>query len=149
MPKEHIQAAVAVSLEPQQVIRFVSDIRNRSKYLQSLKSVSTIHGSPGVATKSWNWKWEMMGHEFEGTGKTVAYEPGRLYAFVTEGGIVSRFTYQAEPENEGTRLSIDVDFDVPTEFADRDDLDGLLTITSVRAQDSALNLKQVMENAAN
>ena len=148
MPKKQIQVAVSVNLEPEEVIRFISDIRNRSKYLESFKSVSHIQGSPGEATKSWDWKWELMGHEFEGTGKTVSYEPGRLYSFVTEGGIESCFTYRAEPAGDGTRLSIDVDFEVPQPFVDRNDLEDLLTITSVRAQESAWNLKRLMEAAS-
>lgn len=148
MPRKTIQAAVSVSLGPEEVIRFVSDIRNRSKYLQTLKSVSNIEGTPGEVTRRWNWKWEWMGQEFEGTGKTVDFEPCQHYSFVTEGGIESHFTYRAEAENEGTRLSIDVDFEVPQAFVDRKDLEGLLTITRVRAQESAWNLKRLMEAAS-
>ncbi len=148
MLTKQIQAVASVNLDPEDVIRFVTDIRNRSKYLESLTSVSNIQGAPGEVTKSWNWKWDLLGHEFEGTGRTVDFEPGRLYSFVTEGGIQSRFTYRAEPENDGTRLWIEVDFEVPPSFADREDLDGLLTITKVRAQDSALRLKELMEQGS-
>ena len=50
MPTKQIQAAVSVNREPKEVIGFVSDIRNRLKYLQSLKSVSNVEGSPAEAT---------------------------------------------------------------------------------------------------
>lgn len=145
MPRTQIQAAVSLRFDPEAVIRFVSDIRNRSAYLQSLKSVSNIQGAPGEVTRSWNWKWDLLGNHFAGTGKMIAYEPGRLYSFVTEGGIDSRFHYRAKPENGGTRLSIEVDFEVPQLLAERRGIDGMLTVAKVRAQESAWELKHVME----
>ena len=51
--------------------------------------------------------------EFQGTAKCLKYEPGKLYSFKTEGGISSTWTYTAQPEGGGTKLTIHVDFEVP------------------------------------
>ena len=88
----------------------------------------------------------MLGIEFEGTGHTVEYEAGRRYAFTTEGGIDSKFVYEAAPAETGTNLNIRVDFDVPESLLSRAGLDGL--IESMKQQDAdqaAQNLKTILD----
>jgi hypothetical protein len=144
MPQTRIQAAVSVSHDPISIIRFVADVRNRIRYQDSLTSVTKIDGAPGEVTQSWNWTWDSFGNKFEGLGETVEYDEGRLYCFVTEGEIVSRFTYRAERVEAGSRLFIDVEFDLPKVFADHHDLKGLLTVAQVRAQDAAFRLQTLI-----
>jgi carbon monoxide dehydrogenase subunit G len=145
MSKKNLQVAVSIDLDPETVISFIADIRNRTKYLQSLKAVSNIQGDPGKVTKSWDWKWDLLGEEFEGTGRTVQYEAGRCYSFVTEGAIESQFTYRAESEGEGTRLTVDVEVEIPASLAGNEGLDELLAGAKERGQQSMQKLKAMME----
>lgn len=144
MSKKNLQVAVSIDRDPEAVISFIADIRNRTKYLQSLKAVSNIHGDPGEVTKSWGWKWDLLGQEFEGTARTVKYEAGHCYSFVTEGGIESQFTYRAEPEGEGTRLTVDVEVEVPAALVGHESLDELLASAKERGQQSMQKLKAMM-----
>ena len=146
MSTQNVQVTVSISNTPEAVIAFVSDIRNRAKYLQSLKSVSDIQGEPGEVGATWRWIWDLLDHEFEGTGRCTDFQAGRRYAFVTEGGIASQFSYQAEPQGEGTNLTIDVDFEVPAALlAGQEGLDGLLAIAKQRGQEAVQGLKQMLE----
>ena len=54
-----------------------------------------------------------MGMEFVGTGRSLAYEPGKTYSFKTEGGIASTWTYTVASEGKGTRLTIQVEYQAP------------------------------------
>jgi carbon monoxide dehydrogenase subunit G len=145
MSKQNIQATASINSSPEAVISFVADIRNRLKYLQSLKSISDIQGEPGEVGSSWRWTWDLLGQEFKGTGRCVEYEAGRRYSFVTEGGIASQFTYQAEPQGEGTNLTIDVEFDVPEALAGQEGLDDLLANAKQRGQEAVQSLKAMLE----
>ena len=51
--------------------------------------------------------------EFEGVGRCLKHEPGRLYSFKTEGGADSTWTYHAVPDAEGTRLAIQAEYEIP------------------------------------
>ena len=55
MSTKNIQVAVSINRGPEDVIGFVSDVRNRPKYIQSLKSISDIQGEPGEISNSWHW----------------------------------------------------------------------------------------------
>lgn len=140
-----IQADVWIENTPESVINFISDIRNREKYQQSLKSITDIQGEPGQIGSTWRWKWDLMGNEFEGLGRCVEYDPGQRYSFVTEGGLVSRFTYHAEPENGGTKLTVNVDFDVPEVLLEQVGLDNLLSAARQRGKEAVQNLKSMLE----
>ena len=98
---------------PEAVMAFIADLRNRTRYLPSLKSLTDIQGDPSAAGTTWRWKFAVLGREFEGTGRCLEHEPGRLYSFQTEGGLESVWTYRAEPDGDGTKLSIHVEFQVP------------------------------------
>ena len=98
---------------PEAVISYVADPRNRPLFFPSLKSISDIQGDPTAEGTSWKWTFATLGMEFQGKGHCVKHVPGKLYSFKTEGGIESTITYRAEPEGDGTRLSIQVDYQVP------------------------------------
>ena len=145
MSKQIIQVAVPINATPEAVIGFVADIRNRAKYLQSLKSISDIQGDPGEVGTSWRWNWDLLGQEFEGTGTCVEYEAGTRYSFVTEGGIASKFTYSAEPQGEGTNLTIDVEFEIPEILSAQEGLEELLASAKQRGQEAVQSLKAMLE----
>jgi hypothetical protein len=45
--------------------------------------------------------------------RMMAYEPGKMYSFKTEGGVESTWTYTVAPEGKGTRLIIQVEYQPP------------------------------------
>ncbi|QDV40422.1 Polyketide cyclase / dehydrase and lipid transport [Stieleria neptunia] len=145
MSKKTLQVSVSIDRDPETVIGFISDLRNRMKYLQSLKGASNLQGEPGEVTKSWDWKWDLLGQEFQGSAKTVQHEPGRCYSFVTEGGIESQFTYRAEPEAAGTKLTVTVEAEIPAALAGVEGLDELLAGAAERGQQSMQKLKSLLE----
>jgi carbon monoxide dehydrogenase subunit G len=107
----HINAA------PEKVLAFIADVRNRTRYVSSLKSLTVAQGDPSAVGSTWKWKFAVLGREFEGTGRCLKNEPGKIYSFQTEGGLESTWTYRAEPDAGGTKLSVHVEFKLPAAFA--------------------------------
>ena len=107
-----------INAPPDKVLAFIGDVRNRTRYVPSLKALTDVHGDPagGVGT-TWKWKFAVLGREFEGTGKCVKFEAGKLYSFQTQGGLESTWTYTAAPDGEGTKLSVHVEFKIPDNLA--------------------------------
>jgi carbon monoxide dehydrogenase subunit G len=113
MSERSIEVIANIRNTPEAVISYIADVRHRTDYLTSLKSVTDVREAPGQMGTTWRWTWSALGLEFEGTGTCVAYEPGKLYSFRTEGGIASTWTYTAAPEGGGTKLTIRAEFEVP------------------------------------
>jgi hypothetical protein len=108
-----IDVTAKIENTPEAVMGYIANVRNRPLYLPSLKSVSDIKEAPGGPGTTWKWIWVSLGMEFEGIGRCLKHEPGRLYSFKTEGGIETTWTYTAKPDGEGTKLTIHVDYTVP------------------------------------
>jgi carbon monoxide dehydrogenase subunit G len=102
-----------IKAPPDKVLGFIADVRNRTRYLPSLKSLTDITGEPAAAGTTWKWRFAVLGKEFEGTGRCLKYEPGKLYSFQTQGGLESTWTYRAEPDAGGTKLAVHVEFKIP------------------------------------
>ena len=84
--------------------------------------------------------------EFEGTGRVVKHEPGRLYSFTTQGGITSTWTYRAEPEGKGTKLSVHVDYEVPERARPRLTSEPILeSMRKAEAERAIQNLKVILD----
>jgi carbon monoxide dehydrogenase subunit G len=131
---------------PEAIIGYIADVRNRPLYLPSLKSVSDIQGEPSAAGTSWRWTWVSLGMEFEGRGRCLQHEPGKLYSFRTEGGIASTWTYRAEGEGKGTRLSIHIEYEIPERARPRLPSDAIAEAMKKTEADRVVqNLKHILD----
>jgi carbon monoxide dehydrogenase subunit G len=113
MTAQQVKASVVIDNTPEKVLGYIADVRNRTFFLPSLKAITDVKGDPASANTAWTWTWVLMGMEFVGTGRSLAYEPGKRYSFKTEGGIESTWTYTAAPEGKGTRLTVQVEYQPP------------------------------------
>jgi carbon monoxide dehydrogenase subunit G len=113
MSAYNIEVSTSINNKPEAVMSYIADVRNRPLYLAPLKTVTDIKGDPAGVGTTWKWVWVSLGMEFQGTAKCLKSEPGKVYSFKTEGGLSSTWTYTAQPEGEGTKLTIRVDYDVP------------------------------------
>jgi carbon monoxide dehydrogenase subunit G len=111
---QQVKASGVISNTPDAVLGYIADVRNRTFFLPSLKSVANVKGEPASATTTWTWTWVLLGMEFVGTGRSVAYQPGKSYSFKTEGGIQSTWSYTVAAEGKGTRLTVQVDYEPPS-----------------------------------
>ena len=98
MSVRQIEAVVEIDNNPEAVIDYISDVRNRPMFLPSLKSVDNVQEDPSGVGTSWNWVWVALGMEFEGTARCTGQQPGASYSFESQGGIQSNWTYTAEPQ---------------------------------------------------
>jgi carbon monoxide dehydrogenase subunit G len=110
-----VEVGTHISNTPEAVIGFISDVSNRLQYVDALKEVSNVQGDAGLG-QTWAWKFVALGNEFEGPGRCTQYEAGKLYAFETTGGAQSTWTYRAEQEGDGTKLSLTVEYTVPDDL---------------------------------
>ena len=136
-----------INAPPDKVLAFISDVRNRTRYLPSLKALTDVKGDPSAVGTTWKWKFAVLGREFEGTGKCLKNDAGKLYSFQTQGGLESTWTYRAEPKGGGTKLSVHVEFKIP------DNLAGSLpppqTLEALKKAEGELvmnNLKTILEH---
>jgi len=104
---------VVITNKADRIIDYIADVKNHPAFLGPLKTISNVNGDPKKVGTSWDWTFVMAGVEFSGRAETVRYESGKQFGFKTTTGIQSTFTYSAEPQGSGAKVSIDVTYDVP------------------------------------
>jgi uncharacterized membrane protein len=108
-----VAKSITISNDPARVIEYIADVANHPAFLGPLKSVSQVRGDPRKVGSSWDWTFIMAGVEFTGRAETVAFDAGQRYSFKTTSGIQSTFVYSVEPTGTGTKVTIDVTYEVP------------------------------------
>lgn len=112
MSARNVEVTTHINNTPEAVLGYVAEVRNRPLYLPPLKAVADVQGQPGPG-QTWKWTFTALGIDWEGTGRCLEYVPGKRYKFHTEGGIASTWTYAAELDSGGTKLTVRVEYDVP------------------------------------
>ena len=144
MSAQSATAQVQINNSPQAVIEYIANTENRPLYLSSLKSISNIEGES--VGGSWTWCWTLLGIDFEGTATCTQHEAGQCYAFRTEGGIESTFTYGVEADGEGTKLTMQVDFELPESALSQAGINNWLASSKQQEADATLeNLKTILD----
>jgi len=143
---EHVTKVVQVNSKPESVIEYLSDVNNHPAFIEPLKDISDIKGDPKQAGCKWNWEFMMAGIEFKGESETVEYDPKRIFSYKTNTGIISLFKYTVEPEGEGSRLTIDVEYNVPeSALAKIADKTVIARNNEDAADKAADNIKSILE----
>jgi carbon monoxide dehydrogenase subunit G len=142
-----IEANATIDNTPEAVLAYVADVRNRPYYLPSLKTVTDVKdaGDHGAGT-TWKWSWLALGMEFAGAGECLKYEPGKVYAFRTTGGISSTWTYTATAKGNGTDLHVKVEYDVPESARSRLPLPSVAeSLKKAETERVVANLKAILD----
>ncbi len=108
-----VDKSVVISSPPEKVIAYIADVTNHPAFISSLKSVANVRGDSKKPGTGWEWTYVMAGVEISGKAETVAYTPGKQFGYKTTTGIKSTFTYRVEPSKDGSRLSVDVVYEIP------------------------------------
>ena len=108
-----VTRVVTVPAAPRQVIDYIANVSNHPAFIPPLTSVENLQGDPRQPGATWEWTFVMAGIEIRGRAETVMVRDAELFSFKTSTGIESTFSYAAEPADGGTRLTLDVVYEVP------------------------------------
>lgn len=106
-----IERSFFVKAPPERVFTFLADHANDTQWLPGMVDSRNFAGeSTGY---QWEWTFKMIGISFDGTGRILEHDPPRRHVVETRGGVVSTWAWTLEPEREGTRVSLQMEYTVP------------------------------------
>jgi carbon monoxide dehydrogenase subunit G len=136
---------VSINVSPEKVMEYISNIRNHPAFIPPLKAVENISGDPTKPGTVWDWTFVMAGIEFKGKSETVEYQPAKVFKYKTTGGISSTFTYSVEAEGSATRLTMDVEYEVPASLLGKANQAAVEKVNGDSAQAAEENIKTILE----
>jgi uncharacterized membrane protein len=124
---------------------YIADVKNHPAFIGPLKSVANVNGDPKKPGTSWDWTFVMAGVEFSGRAETVSYEGGKKFSYKTTTGIQSTFTYSAEPQGSGVKVTVDVTYEVPGSLISKMQASVVEKLNDAEGARAVENLKAILD----
>lgn len=140
-----VAKSAVVSANADQIMNYIADVKNHPAFIGPLKSVSNVNGDSKKTGTSWDWTFVMAGVEFSGRAETVSYEPGKKFTYKTTTGIQSTFTYSAEPQGKGVKVTVDVTYDVPSSLLSKMQAGVVEKLNEAEGVRAVENLKAILD----
>lgn len=109
-----VAQSLEVTCSPDSLMDYIIDINNHPAFIGPLKSVTNIKGDVKKPGTTWDWVYSLAGVELSGKAETVRFVPGKEFVYKTTSGAKSTFTYRADPAGGKTKLSLNVEYEVPS-----------------------------------
>jgi ribosome-associated toxin RatA of RatAB toxin-antitoxin module len=140
-----VTKTVTVQASPETVIEYIADVENHPAFIGPLKRIDNLSGSSREVGTTWDWTFIMAGVEISGKAATVEYSRGVRYKYRTTSGIMSTFTYSVESLEGGSRLTMDVEYEVPGSVVDKVGLAVAERLNDQAGKSAAENIKIILE----
>jgi uncharacterized membrane protein len=140
-----VAKSAVISANADQIMNYIADVKNHPAFIGPLKSVANVNGDSKKAGTSWDWTFVMAGVEFSGRAETVGYEPGKKFSYRTTTGIQSTFTYSAEPQGKGVKVTVDVTYDVPSSLLSKMQAGVVEKLNEAEGARAVENLKAILD----
>jgi coenzyme Q-binding protein COQ10 len=107
-----IKKSIFVNASTEKIWNTASDPNHWADWYVGLKEVKSIVGD-GSAGTTCEMTFDMSGMKMQFKHTVLEWDPPRKWVGRTEGAIDSISTWTYEPEGEGTRVSVVMDYTVP------------------------------------
>lgn len=108
-----VAQSVEVKCSPESLMNYIVDVTNHPAFIGPLKSVTNVKGDVKKPGTSWDWVYNIAGVELTGKAETVRFVPAKEFVYKTTTGAKSTFTYRADAAGSKTKLSLNVEYEVP------------------------------------
>lgn len=138
-----IERTFRVKAPIEKVFALLADHSRDPLWLPGLVESRNFRGQGVGAT--WEWTYRMAGITFHGTGHVVEHEPPRRHVVETRGGAISTWAWTLEPEGDGTKIHLKLEYSIPVAVLGKVAEKILLAQNEKAADEGAANLKRLLE----
>lgn len=142
-----VSESVDIAAATDAAFSFVADAPARpTMFIPGLNRISNISTEQAGAGQEWDYEFNWFGLVVTGHSQCTRYERPSLYQFKTLTGNPSTWTYRFEPNGGGTRLTLDVEYELPQNQLARFATAGTLEqMNRNRAREIVENVKALLE----
>lgn len=141
-----VSASVVINKPIQEVFDYAASPHNGPAFIPNLNENSNIQPEqPGIGQK-FDWRFNMAGVDLRGQAEVTEYNSPHLAKIVSTGDSNSTWTYSFQEENGGTKVTLDVEYELAESAMQK--LANKLVIEQLNqrsAEQSVENLKTILE----
>ena len=107
-----VERTITIKAPVEKVFSYLDEPTNLPEVWPGFVEAKDVKRLPSGGN-SFGWAYKMAGMRFEGTGETTEYVANERTVVKTKGGIESTATWTYQPEDGGTKLTLEVEYTVP------------------------------------
>lgn len=135
--------STVIHAPPERIFAYIDEPMNLPEWLPGFVAVHEVIGTG--AGQQIEWTHKMAGVPMHGQTVVVEHVPNECAVHQLIGMIHGTFTYRLEPINEGTRLTLEIEYSIPVPLVGRL-AEHLITARNARELELALiNVKETLE----
>ncbi len=108
-----IERKISINCAVEKVYAFVTDPGNWTKYVTSLVDVRDISSNDVAPGTTFKWTYRMLGINFHGKGQITENVRNKRFCMRLEGNFPIQETYIFSKSENGTELSVQIEYEVP------------------------------------
>jgi uncharacterized protein YndB with AHSA1/START domain len=139
-----IDKDITIEAPPEKVFDFLVEPTHFPEIFPSLIDVKDVEKLPAGGYK-YRWIYKLAGIKFEGETETTEFVPPKTIVDRTKGEIESTFEWKFFAENGGTKVHLEVGYEVPKKLFGRFAEPFLLKLNEREADMVLANLKDRLE----
>jgi uncharacterized protein YndB with AHSA1/START domain len=113
-----IDKDITIKAPPEKVFAFLKEPKHFPEIIPSLVDVKDVEMLPAGGYR-YHWIYKLAGIRFEGTTETTEFVPTETIVDKTTGEIDSTFEWKFAPENGGTKVHLEIGYEVPKKLFGR------------------------------
>ena len=107
-----MEKSVFVRAPVEQVFGYMDEPTTLPEIWPSLLEASDVRRLPNGG-KEWAWVYKMAGLRYEGASTDAEWEANQRVVSKTKGGVESTITWTYQPEDGGTKVTVEAEYSVP------------------------------------
>lgn len=108
-----IEKSTLINAPVEKVFEFMSKPENLPEIWPSLQEVRNVQSLPNGGY-SYDWSYKMAGLRFDGKAEWIEFVKNQRIVDKNESSIPSTFVWSYRAENAGTRVTVNVDYTIPS-----------------------------------
>jgi carbon monoxide dehydrogenase subunit G len=142
-----VSETIQVAAMPEAAFSFVADAPARATmFIPGLNRINNVTTEKAGVDQAWDYEFNWFGLVVSGNSRCVRYERPSIYQFRTVTGNPSTWTYRFEPDGSGTKVTLQVDYELPQNQLARFATAGTLEqMNRNRAREIVANLQALIE----
>ena len=135
----NVEKKVVIKAPVAKVFGFVTNPENWTTYVTSLVDVRNVSSQTAEKGTTFNWTYRMLGMNFHGRGIVTENTKNKRFGLKMEGSFPITESYAFSQTDEGTELSIEVQYEMPGKIMNVVAKKGLVEKINKKESENVLN----------
>lgn len=140
-----VERSISIHAPVENVFAYVTNPMTQTEWMPSMVEVTDVIQTKQGVGSTFHWRYKMGGMTLEGDNETLEFVPNKRVVARSKGGIDSTWTWEYEPEEDGTRLSVHIEYTIPVPVMGKIAENLLLRQNEKEADLAMANIKTKME----